>query len=42
MYVSVKQQDVDDIVNFGIPHGVDFIAASFVRKVRAIADHTIA
>ena len=25
-------KDVDDIVNFGIKHNVDFIAASFVRK----------
>jgi len=28
---TVTDQDVDDIVNFGIRHGVDFIAASFVR-----------
>jgi pyruvate kinase len=27
---------VDDIVNFGIVHGVDFIAASFVRKASDI------
>ena len=26
------KKDVDDIVNFGIKHNVDFIAASFVRK----------
>jgi pyruvate kinase len=29
---TFTEKDVDDIVNFGIKHGVDFIAASFVRK----------
>lgn len=29
---TVTAKDVDDIVNFGIRHQVDFVAASFVRK----------
>ncbi|KAL7575820.1 hypothetical protein ACA910_003144 [Epithemia clementina (nom. ined.)] len=29
---TFTDKDVDDIVNFGIKHKVDFIAASFVRK----------
>jgi pyruvate kinase len=29
---TLTEKDVDDIVNFGIKNGVDFIAASFVRK----------
>lgn len=29
---TFTEKDVDDIVNFGIKHKVDFIAASFVRK----------
>jgi pyruvate kinase len=29
---TFTEKDVDDIVNFGIKHDVDFIAASFVRK----------
>lgn len=29
---TFTEKDVDDIVNFGIKHNVDFIAASFVRK----------
>jgi pyruvate kinase len=29
---TLTEKDVDDIVNFGIKHNVDFIAASFVRK----------
>lgn len=29
---TFTEKDVDDIINFGIKHGVDFIAASFVRK----------
>ena len=29
---TFTSKDVDDIVNFGIKHKVDFIAASFVRK----------
>mmetsp|Transcript_32454 Transcript_32454/g.47676 ORF Transcript_32454/g.47676 Transcript_32454/m.47676 type:complete len:540 (+) Transcript_32454:163-1782(+) len=29
---TLTEKDVDDIQNFGIKHGVDFIAASFVRK----------
>merc|ERR1740130_1662965 len=28
---TFTEKDVDDVVNFGIRHGVDFIAASFVR-----------
>ena len=29
---TFTEKDIDDIVNFGIKHRVDFIAASFVRK----------
>lgn len=29
---TFTEKDIDDIVNFGIKHGVDFVAASFVRK----------
>uniref|UniRef100_A0A6U6CXZ9 Pyruvate kinase n=1 Tax=Odontella aurita TaxID=265563 RepID=A0A6U6CXZ9_9STRA len=29
---TLTEKDCDDIVNFGIRHNVDFIAASFVRK----------
>ena len=29
---TLTDKDVDDLVNFGLVHGVDFIAASFVRK----------
>jgi pyruvate kinase len=29
---TFTEKDIDDIVNFGIHHKVDFIAASFVRK----------
>ena len=29
---TLTEKDIDDIVNFGIKNGVDFIAASFVRK----------
>ena len=29
---TFTEKDVDDIVNFGVKHNVDFIAASFVRK----------
>jgi pyruvate kinase len=29
---TFTEKDVDDIVNFGIKHNVDYIAASFVRK----------
>ena len=29
---TFTEKDVDDIVNFGIKHNVDFVAASFVRK----------
>ena len=29
---TLTDKDIDDIVNFGIKHNVDFIAASFVRK----------
>lgn len=36
---TITQKDVDDILQWGIPNKIDFIAASFVRKgsdVRAI------
>jgi len=29
---TLTEKDIDDIKNFGVKHGVDFIAASFVRK----------
>ena len=29
---TLTKKDMDDIVNFGVKNGVDFIAASFVRK----------
>lgn len=29
---TLTEKDIDDLVNFGIVHGVDFIAASFVRS----------
>jgi pyruvate kinase len=29
---TLTDKDVDDIQNFGVPEGVDFIAASFVRR----------
>ena len=29
---TITDKDRDDLVNFGVMHGVDFIAASFVRK----------
>jgi pyruvate kinase len=28
---TLTEKDIDDLVNFGVAHGVDFIAASFVR-----------
>lgn len=28
----LTQKDIDDIINWGLVHGIDFIAASFVRK----------
>lgn len=29
---TLTEKDIDDLVNFGVHYGVDFIAASFVRK----------
>jgi pyruvate kinase len=29
---TLTEKDIDDIVNWGIKHGIDYIAASFVRK----------
>ena len=29
---TLTEKDIDDLQNFGVAHGVDFIAASFVRK----------
>jgi pyruvate kinase len=29
---TLTEKDIDDIVNWGIPNEIDFIAASFVRK----------
>lgn len=33
---TLTDKDIDDITNFGIPEGVDFIAASFVRRGKDI------
>ena len=35
---TFTEKDVDDIVNFGIKHNVDFIAASFVRKASDVTN----
>lgn len=35
---TFTEKDVNDIVNFGIKHNVDFIAASFVRKASDLAN----
>jgi pyruvate kinase len=29
---TLTEKDIDDLQNFGVHYGVDFIAASFVRK----------
>ena len=29
---TLTDKDIDDLQNFGVPEGVDFIAASFVRR----------
>jgi len=29
---TITEKDIDDILNWGIPNRIDFIAASFVRK----------
>ena len=29
---TITQKDIDDIMNWGVPNNIDFIAASFVRK----------
>lgn len=37
----LQEKDIDDLTNFGIPHGVDFVAASFVQSasdVKTIRD----
>merc|ERR1719487_2123847 len=28
----LQEKDIDDLQNFGVPHGVDFVAASFVQS----------
>jgi pyruvate kinase len=33
---TLTEKDIDDIVNWGIPNDIDFIAASFVRKASDI------
>lgn len=33
---TLTEKDVDDLTNFGLVHGIDFIAASFVRKASDI------
>jgi pyruvate kinase len=33
---TITEKDRDDLVNFGVKHGVDLIAASFVRKASDI------
>jgi len=35
---TFTEKDVNDIVNFGIKHRVDFIAASFVRKAEDVSN----
>jgi len=35
---TFTEKDVNDIVNFGIHHQVDFIAASFVRKASDVVN----
>jgi len=32
----LQEKDIDDLVNFGIPHGVDFVAASFVQSAEDV------
>ena len=29
---TITEKDIDDIMNWGVPNKIDFIAASFVRK----------
>jgi len=29
---TLTEKDIDDIVNFGVKHNVDLIAASFIRS----------
>lgn len=33
---TLTEQDEKDILDFGIPNGIDMIAASFIRKVEDI------
>lgn len=33
---TVTEKDEDDIVNFGLKHGIDMIALSFTRKAEDI------
>jgi len=33
----LQEKDINDLVNFGIPHGVDFVAASFVQSAEDVA-----
>lgn len=33
---TLTEQDESDIVNFGLKHGIDIIAASFIRKASDI------
>lgn len=37
---TVTAKDADDLENFGAKHGVDFVAASFVRKGSDIGEWT--
>ena len=32
----LQEKDIDDLVNFGIPQGVDFVAASFVQSAQDV------
>jgi len=32
----LQEKDIDDLVNFGIPQGVDFVAASFVQSAEDV------
>ena len=38
---TVTEKDKDDLLNFGAAHGVDFVAASFVRKPLATLSTTL-
>ena len=37
---TITEKDSDDILGWGVPNGIDFIAASFVRKGSDVRSHT--